>query len=93
MGTIERETGSDGMSPGLRDLLDTYERGLILDALAATGGHQRRTAALLGVLPTTLHEKMKRLGLLRSHRPVSSEPMGRVPVPMMAASFGGRRLA
>ena len=68
MATSERETGSDGMTPGLRDLLDTYERGLILDALAATGGHQRRTAALLGVLPTTLHEKMKRLGLLPRRR-------------------------
>jgi DNA-binding NtrC family response regulator len=68
MATREREIGSDGMAGGLRDLLDTYERGLILDALAATGGHQRRTAALLGVLPTTLHEKMKRLGLLPRRR-------------------------
>lgn len=68
MATREQETGSDGLTAGLRDLLDAYERGLILDALAATGGHQRRTAALLGVLPTTLHEKMKRLGLLPRRR-------------------------
>jgi len=51
--------------PGLKDLLEAYERSLIVDALAACGGHQRRTAARLGILPTTLHEKMKRLGLLR----------------------------
>ena len=34
-------------------------------ALLAEGGNQRRAAAALGLLPTTLHEKMKRLGLLR----------------------------
>jgi DNA-binding NtrC family response regulator len=57
----------DGMSDAtdLRTLLDNYERELILAALQASGGHQRRAAAVLGVLPTTLHEKMKRLGLLR----------------------------
>jgi DNA-binding NtrC family response regulator len=49
----------------LKTLLEAYERSLIVEALAASGGHQRRTAARLGVLPTTLHEKMKRLGLLR----------------------------
>jgi DNA-binding NtrC family response regulator len=49
----------------LKRLLEAYERGLILDALAASGGHQRRTAARLGILPTTLHEKMKRLGILK----------------------------
>jgi DNA-binding NtrC family response regulator len=40
-----------------------YERSLIEAALAASSGHQRRAAARLGILPTTLHEKMKRLGL------------------------------
>jgi DNA-binding NtrC family response regulator len=49
----------------LKTLLDAYERQLIETALAATNGNQRRAAAALGLLPTTLHEKMKRLGLLR----------------------------
>jgi DNA-binding NtrC family response regulator len=49
----------------LRALLDAYERQLIQSALAASAGNQRRAAAALGLLPTTLHEKMKRLGLLR----------------------------
>jgi DNA-binding NtrC family response regulator len=62
-------------SMDLKALLEAYERSLIVEALAASGGHQRRTAARLGVLPTTLHEKMKRLGLLRQ-RPA---PMGMVP--------------
>ena len=47
----------------LRELLDEYERALIVSALEAAGGNQRRAAARLGVLPTTLHEKLKRLGL------------------------------
>ena len=42
-----------------------FERQLIESALLAEGGNQRRAAASLGLLPTTLHEKMKRLGLLR----------------------------
>lgn len=52
-------------SATLKALLDAYERRLIETALAATAGNQRRAAAALGLLPTTLHEKMKRLGLLR----------------------------
>jgi len=49
----------------LKMLLDAYERQLIETALAATAGNQRRAARTLGLLPTTLHEKMKRLGLLK----------------------------
>ena len=50
---------------GLKALVSAYERQLIETALAASEGNQRRAAASLGLLPTTLHEKMKRLGLLR----------------------------
>ena len=55
--------------PTLKLLLEAYERRLIEEALSAAGGNQRRAARALGVLPTTLHEKMKRLGLLRTSRP------------------------
>jgi DNA-binding NtrC family response regulator len=48
---------------GLKKMLEEYERTLILDALARAGGNQRRAAAALGCLPTTLNEKMRRLGL------------------------------
>jgi DNA-binding NtrC family response regulator len=47
----------------LRSRVLAYERHLIAAALAETGGNQRRAARLLGILPTTLHEKRKRLGL------------------------------
>jgi DNA-binding NtrC family response regulator len=55
--------------PTLKSLLEEYERGIIQQALRAANGNQRRAARALGVLPTTLHEKMKRLGLLRRHGP------------------------
>lgn len=59
----------------LKDLVDTYERGLIEAALRAAGGNQRRAAEALGVLPTTLHEKMKRLGLARRSQPLDAAAM------------------
>jgi hypothetical protein len=46
---------------GLRLLLDNIERALIIVALEAARGEQRRAASVLGVLPTTLQAKMKRL--------------------------------
>lgn len=60
---------SYGMDPmthepsDLKRLLAEYERSLITAALVRSGGHQRRAADALGLLPSTLCEKMKRLGL------------------------------
>lgn len=54
-----------GPKKDLKSLLDDYERKLILLALDASGGHQRRAAASLGLLPSTLSQKMKRLGVRR----------------------------
>jgi len=54
-----------GGKPTLKGLVDAFERRIIGDALSAASGNQRQAARTLGVLPTTLHEKMKRLGLLR----------------------------
>jgi two-component system response regulator PilR (NtrC family) len=53
----------------LQDQVRDYERNLIVNALSAAGGHQRRAAAALGIRPTTLNEKMKRLGLRRDSAP------------------------
>jgi DNA-binding NtrC family response regulator len=64
--------------PTLKALLEAYEKQLIQSALVATAGNQRRAAATLGLLPTTLHEKMKRLGLLRRR--------DTTPVPEQAAA-------
>ena len=79
-GSVEREEGGvSGRSPvlsrpspdpqaaDLKGLLEAYEKSLILAALAAAGGRQRSAASLLRILPTTLNEKMRRLGIGR-HR-------------------------
>ncbi len=63
----EHETSDTSTS--LKSMVDAYERQLIQSALTAAAGNQRRAAAALGLLPTTLHEKMKRLGLLRRPAP------------------------
>lgn len=55
---------SSGSRATLKSMLESYERELIEGALEVASGNQRRAARALGVLPTTLHEKMKRLGLL-----------------------------
>jgi len=55
---------SSGSRPTLKAMLESYEREIIQGALEAAIGNQRRAARALGVLPTTLHEKMKRLGIL-----------------------------
>jgi DNA-binding NtrC family response regulator len=54
----------------LKKLVEDYERRLIEEALERAKGNQRRAAAELGCLPTTLNEKMRRLGMRacdRSH--------------------------
>ena len=54
----------------LKALLEQREREIIKAALAEARGHQRRAAAILGLLPSTLCEKMKRLGIPgRTSRP------------------------
>ena len=46
-----------------KEAVGAYERQLIVEALKASGGVQRRAAELLKVKPTTLHEMMKRLSI------------------------------
>jgi len=65
--------------PSLKQLVEDYERRLILAALGRNRGNQRRAAAELGCLPTTLNEKMRRLGLRacdRAEGPDEAEPGG-----------------
>ena len=63
---MQEQRDDESTRTNLKSLLETYERGIIESALAATRGNQRRAAAALGLLPTTFHEKLKRLGLLRN---------------------------
>ena len=57
------------------DLSDTNYMVQILTALGASGWNQRRAAATLGVLPTTLLEKMRRLGIKNPRRAGEPSPI------------------
>jgi DNA-binding NtrC family response regulator len=46
------------------DAVSRYERQLIESALRRSGGVQKQAAELLGLKPTTLNEKIKRLGIV-----------------------------
>jgi DNA-binding NtrC family response regulator len=52
-----------GEGPRFDERMALLERSLLATGLARTGGCRRRAAALLGLLPTTLCEKLKRLGM------------------------------
>jgi DNA-binding NtrC family response regulator len=47
----------------LTEAVTRYERQLIETALRRSGGIQKQAARILGLKPTTLHEKIKRLGI------------------------------
>jgi len=47
----------------LKDRVSNFERALIMSALDKTAWNQKRAAELLAVNPTTLSEKLKRLGI------------------------------
>lgn len=47
----------------LKAMVAGFERQVIASALCASGGNQKLAARILGVLPSTLHEKIKRLRL------------------------------
>jgi two-component system response regulator PilR (NtrC family) len=52
---------TNGLS--LKEAVSDFERQLIVKALQACGGVQKRAAEMLRVKPTTLHEMMKRLSI------------------------------
>jgi len=52
---------TNGLS--LKEAVSDYERQLIIRALQASSGVQKRAAEMLQVKPTTLHEMMKRLSI------------------------------
>lgn len=69
-GEIEALQTESNLDIGNNSLIDLttevrlFEMGLIRTALIRTSGRQRPAAKLLGIKVTTLHEKLKRYGLL-----------------------------
>lgn len=49
---------------GLRERVDAYERGLIMEALRTSGGNQSEAARRLQVPRVTLHDKLRKYGLV-----------------------------
>ncbi|MGZ5514898.1 MAG: helix-turn-helix domain-containing protein [Candidatus Aminicenantales bacterium] len=52
----------------LRDAMGRLERDIILHVLTQTNGNQHEAAEILGVKPTTLHYKLRRMGITAVHR-------------------------
>ena len=70
----------------LREVIDEIESLLIVRALEASGGVQKKAAELLHVKPTTLNEMIKRYGLVQRHKRDSGkiEKFGRRGVAVVA---------
>lgn len=68
--------GTPTSMASLKQLVEDYERRLILASLERARGNQRRAAAELGCLPTTLNEKMRRLGLRACDRSAAGDGPG-----------------
>ena len=63
---VQNAGSSTQINVDLMGEVQRYETDMIRCALTRTGGKQRSAAALLGIKPTTLHEKMKRYGLINT---------------------------
>ena len=57
-------TVGQGVMPSLTEAVEGYERQLIADEFTRQGGNIQRTADVLKVARTTLHDKLKKYGLL-----------------------------
>jgi two-component system, NtrC family, response regulator HydG len=50
-------------SLGLRERMDAYERGVVVEALSLSHGNRSEAARTLGISRVTLHDKLKKYGL------------------------------
>ncbi|XXF78780.1 sigma-54 dependent transcriptional regulator [Myxococcaceae bacterium GXIMD 01537] len=67
-GTTAREPAREEPRPeqegaGLKERVEAYERGLILDALRLSGGNRSEASRRLGIGRATLHDKLRKYGL------------------------------
>ena len=60
----EQHDAGDLKEQGFYETVEAYEKRLIVNALKQNLGHREKTAAMLKILPRTLHRKMKKYGLL-----------------------------
>jgi DNA-binding NtrC family response regulator len=65
------EGGSTGEPLSLKQRVEAYERGLIVEGLKAAHGNRSEAARLLGISRVTLHDKLKKYGLARGEEAVA----------------------
>ncbi len=56
----------------LKEAIDRLERDVIFHVLEQTNGNQREAAEILGLKPTTLFYKLRRMGITPVHKHVLS---------------------
>jgi two-component system, NtrC family, response regulator HydG len=61
--SLGRSPSSSGDLSRLRDKVDAYERGLIVEALRASAGNRSEAARQLGISRVTLHDKLRKHGI------------------------------
>lgn len=49
----------------LKAFMDDFEKNILLACLRVTGGNQKNAAAIMGIKPTVLFEKMRKHGISR----------------------------
>jgi len=52
----------------LKEAIDRLERDIIFHVLEQTNGNQREAAEILGIKPTTLFYKLRRMGIAPVHK-------------------------
>jgi two-component system, NtrC family, response regulator HydG len=62
-GAAPAREGEASASLTLKQRVDAYERGLVAQALRASGGSRTEAARALGISRVTLHDKLKKYGL------------------------------
>ena len=63
----ETEAGPRGLT--LKQRVEAYERGLIVEGLKASRGNRSEAARALGISRVTLHDKLRKYGLARAEEP------------------------
>lgn len=63
----EQEPTTTQSSLTLRQRLDAYERGIIVEALRRAGNKRSRAASALGISRVTLHDKIHKYGIVDKH--------------------------
>lgn len=64
---IEKWVPAQSSSPRLYELLKTYRRKIILEAIEKAGGNYTAAAGALGIHPNNLHRMMRNLGLRKQN--------------------------